>query len=131
MSLVTSSFAAGQSSTCSAANYNNYPTTDVFCAVASTEGLPSNYSDILGGCCKDAPVEKYARWLRALLPRGGPDGGVRPQLILCNGNNTATATGKPASTGAAPGYLVTYSVSKAGLGMLAMLFVSAAVGTLL
>jgi hypothetical protein len=76
------------------------------------------------------------------------DGGVKPQLILCNGNNSASATGKPSaattrnpsatgtqestqSKGAAPGYMAPQSVSKVGLGMLAVLFVSAAIGTLL
>ncbi|KAF2704495.1 hypothetical protein K504DRAFT_461256 [Pleomassaria siparia CBS 279.74] len=160
MSLVSSSVAANPTgSTCASANYNQYPTTDVFCAVASTSGLPSNYSDILGSCCKDAPVEKYADDCALYCLVVGQsvmdinkcfqDGGVKPQVIVCNGNNTATATGKPSSTsgsatvtgtdgavttvsptGAAMTYQV-QGVSKAGLGMLAVLFASAAVGTLL
>lgn len=159
MSLVSSSAApTSTASICATANYNQYPTTDVFCAVASTEGLPSNYSDILGNCCKDAPVEKYANDCALYCLVSGQsvsdinkcfqDGGVKPQLILCNGNNSASATGKPSaattrnpsatgtqgstqSKGAAPGYRAPQGVSKVGLGMLAVLFVSAAIGTLL
>jgi len=86
------------------------------------------------------------------------DGGVSPQVILCNGNNTASATGRPTATSTdpsatgnpsatnkdgtatnpasstvapAPGSVGTQSVSKASLGMLGLLFVSAAVGAML
>jgi hypothetical protein len=65
------------------------------------------------------------------------DGGVRPATIFCNGNNTATATGKQsggasatssgkgASGTGSTGAGAALSVSKAGLGMLGMIVVSA------
>lgn len=82
------------------------------------------------------------------------DGGVKPGDIFCNGNNTATATGKPSGSGSGaketgqsgsasgsaagststPGaaYAVgPQGVSKAGLGMLAVLLGSAVFGALL
>lgn len=155
MSLVSTSAASPTGSTCASANYNQYPATDVFCAVASTQGLPSNYSDILGNCCKDAPVEKYADDCAlyclvvgqsvADINKCFQDGGVEPQLIVCNGNNTATATGTPSAastrnptatganaeqTGSASGYLAVQGVSRTGLCMLAMLFFYTAVGIL-
>ncbi|PSN72752.1 hypothetical protein BS50DRAFT_167455 [Corynespora cassiicola Philippines] len=80
------------------------------------------------------------------------ENGVEPGLIFCNSNTTATATGSPSdsasatssggsgsstggadsqeSTGAAPA-TVPQTVSKAGLGMLAMIVVSAAAGAML
>ena len=114
----------------------------------------------MGNCCKDAPVEKYASdcGLYCLsvgqsvadLQKCFQDDGISAQLIFCNANNTATATGKPDSTsnptasgtkgssttaahstGAAPGLAVQQGVSKAGLGVLAMLVISAAAGALL
>ncbi|ORY07798.1 hypothetical protein BCR34DRAFT_17389 [Clohesyomyces aquaticus] len=85
--------------------------------------------------------------------------GVAPNVIFCSGNMTATATGKvsgsgtvkatgtssqtstasgsgatgksTSSPGAAPGLLAGQSVSKAGVGMIVMLFISAATGALL
>ncbi|KAH8727581.1 hypothetical protein GQ44DRAFT_703475 [Phaeosphaeriaceae sp. PMI808] len=85
------------------------------------------------------------------------DGGVSPGTIFCNGNNTATATAKPstgpsstsgASSGASsvkpsgtgssgasqstvPGFAAKQGVSKAGLGMLGMIVVSAFAGAML
>lgn len=79
---------------------------------------------------------------------------MSPQLIFCSGNSTATATGKPSGTssgagesgsgnpsgGASPGATTnaavvlgvpTQGVSKAGMGMAAMVVVSAIFGALL
>jgi len=78
--------------------------------------------------------------------------GVNPSQIFCSGNNTAEATGTPSGsgvatktgasasktgtdtpdkTGAASAVLAPQGVSKAGLGMLGMLVVSAFAGALL
>ncbi|KAF2189485.1 hypothetical protein K469DRAFT_747568 [Zopfia rhizophila CBS 207.26] len=81
--------------------------------------------------------------------------GAKPGDIFCNANNTASATGKVSSSGsgtskptgtqggtaagasstgsqgAAPGLVTPQVVSKAGLSMLAMLFISAAAGALM
>jgi hypothetical protein len=80
------------------------------------------------------------------------EGGVSPQLIFCSGNSTATATGKPSGTqggsrsgspsGAESGAssssaaaavlrAPTQGLSKAGMGVAAMIFVSAVFGALL
>ena len=79
------------------------------------------------------------------------DGGVDPRMIYCSGNQTSEATGTPSgsgsatrsgspsssgsddsdSTGAAAAALAPQAVSKAGLGMLAMVVVSALAGVML
>ncbi|EOA82006.1 hypothetical protein ACJQWK_05353 [Exserohilum turcicum] len=81
------------------------------------------------------------------------DGGVDPRLIFCNSNNSATATGTPTGSGVAgasrtsgsgpgatgsgasdkdhKGAAPAVGVSKAGLGMLGMVVVSALAGALL
>ncbi|KAF2274526.1 uncharacterized protein EI97DRAFT_402079 [Westerdykella ornata] len=85
------------------------------------------------------------------LTRCFQDAGIQPGWIFCNGNNTASATatgapsktgggagatggatgtGEPRQTGAAGVVNVRQSVSKAGLGVVAMLVVSAVFGTM-
>jgi hypothetical protein len=83
------------------------------------------------------------------------DNGIAPGTIFCNSNNTATATSTPSgkasstpsgtkggssgtsspgasgSAGAAAGVVVPMGVSKAGLGMLGMILVSAFAGAML
>jgi hypothetical protein len=75
------------------------------------------------------------------------DGGVKPGSIFCNGNNTATATGKGGSSasptasgkgatgtpnaGTTPNQGVAMGVSKMGLGVLGMVVVSAFAGMML
>lgn len=158
-SSVTSSVAANPTNgACGATSFNKLPTDDAACAVANNVGLPSNISDVLSKCCKDAPVEKTDNDCASYcLSVGQSNGdlisclqgnGVNGGQIFCNKNMTASATGKPSdskktgtasgtaagatnSEGAAPAVMAPQNVSKAGLGMLAMLFVSAAAGALM
>lgn len=160
-SVVSSALATPSSSSCSTADFTQFPTKDVACAVGSVNGIPSNTSDVLSSCCKSAPVEQFngdcGYYCLSVdqsvgdLQKCFQEGGVNPSTIFCSGNNTATATGKPSatssgsstsgsttgpsgsaqSTGAAPAVLAPQSVSKAGLGMLGMIVVSAFAGALL
>ncbi|KAF2001649.1 hypothetical protein P154DRAFT_521685 [Amniculicola lignicola CBS 123094] len=98
---------------CAQVPYSNLPTSDAACAVAlaSPSGLPSNTTSIMQECCKDAPVENFAsdcaRYCLSVdqsisdLTACFMDKGINPAWIFCNSNNTATATGKPSSSGAA------------------------------
>ncbi|KAF2661286.1 hypothetical protein K491DRAFT_447658 [Lophiostoma macrostomum CBS 122681] len=161
MSSVASSAAASATSTCASVSYSTFPTEDVGCATASTGGLPSNYSDFMKGCCKTAPVESWANDCALYCLSIGQSvgdlntcfqsAGIAPSDIICNANlsASATATKAPDSTsnpsgtaagsgstagatkGAAVALVPQQGVSKAGLGMLVMLFVSGAVGALL
>jgi hypothetical protein len=111
------------------------------------------------GCCKTAPVEKWADDCALYCLSIGQsvgdlnacflDTGITPSDIMCNSNMSATATATKApdstsnpssttgsaaagsTTGAAVALVPQQGVSKAGLGMLAMLFVSGALGALL
>lgn len=167
-SVVSSALATPSSSSCSTADFTQFPSQDVFCAVGSTTGVPSNTSNVLSSCCKSASVEQFngacgyyclsVGQSVADLQKCFMDGGVNPSTIFCSGNNTATATGKPTSsasatssgsrasgsaasstgpsgsaqsTGAAPAVFAPQSVSKAGLGMLGMVIISAFAGALL
>ncbi|CAO2650452.1 Nn.00g017440.m01.CDS01 [Neocucurbitaria sp. VM-36] len=154
-SVVSSAQATASSSSCSTADFTQFPTSDVACAVGSVNGIPSNTSDVLSSCCKSAPVEQFngdcgyyclsVEQSVADLQACFMDGGVSPSSIFCSGNNTATATGKPSassgsttapsgsaqSTGAAPVVFAPQSVSKTGLGMLCMIIVSAFAGAML
>lgn len=129
-------------------------------AVASNEGLPNNYKDFMRACCKVAPVESFASECGlyclsigqsvADLNKCFQDAGVNPRYIFCNGNNTATATATEAPTdstsnptapgssanpqgvkSAAPKVILRQGVWKAGLGILAILLLSAATEALL
>ncbi|KAF1939541.1 hypothetical protein EJ02DRAFT_352031 [Clathrospora elynae] len=157
MSSVASSAApTASSASCSTADFTQFPSQDVFCAVGSTTGVPSNTSDVLSSCCKTAPVEHFngdcgyyclsVQQTVADLQACFMDGGVNPSTIFCSGNNTASATSTPTQsgsgshgtgtnapgkTGAAPVVLVPLSVSKAGLGMLGMIVISAFAGAML
>ncbi|KAF2472208.1 uncharacterized protein BDR25DRAFT_342187 [Lindgomyces ingoldianus] len=169
MSSVLSSVAANPTGVCSTQAYSQLPGgTDNGCAIASTAGLPSNYSDAMSKCCKDAPVEKWASDCALWCLASGQSIGdlttclqkesVVANMIFCRGNTTATATGKvsgsgtvkatgtssqtgtaassasgksTSSPGAAPRLMTQQSVSKAGVGMLVVLFISAAAGALI
>lgn len=156
MSSILSSPAANPTGGCSSNSYTQLPTQDIACAVAyaSPNGLPSSYSDLMKGCCKDAPVESYAGNCGLYCLSVGQSvadltacfqgTGINPGYIMCNGNLTATATGKPdrksrpTGDAANPGQSSSVAAalrpqerfSKAGLGMLAMLILSAATGAL-
>jgi hypothetical protein len=125
------------------------------CAVArsSTDGLPSNYTDMMKGCCKSAPVESFASNCGLYCLSVGQSvadlnacfqsAGIYPGYIFCNGNLTATATGRPDSAKATGGAGPTsaagqkgegamrQSMSKAGMGVVAMLMVSVVAGVFL
>jgi hypothetical protein len=166
MSSVLSSAAANPTGGCNTQSYSTFPTEDIACAVAyaSTDGLPSNYTDLMKGCCKDAPVNSYADNCAlyclsigqsvADLQTCFQEAGINPGWIFCNGNNTATATatsgdsestGGPSATGSKTGstggadstgaasaiMAPQQGVSKAGLGMLAVLVVSVFAGALI
>lgn len=160
MSSLTASSAAPSASaaSCATADFSRFPTQDVACAVGSTQGIPSNTTDILKKCCKTAPVLSFngecgsyclsVQQTVADLQKCFQEGGVRPADIFCNGNNTASASGTPRSmasatsssasgtggaqqTGAAMRVGGDMGVSKAGLGMLGMVVVSALAGALL
>jgi hypothetical protein len=156
----TAAAASASPTSCSAQSYSQFPTKDIGCAVGGIKGFPSSYRDTLKKCCKSAPVESWANDCAlyclsvdqpiADLQKCWQDGGVNPAEIFCSGNNTATATGKPSSSGgasgsktsggtpgatsnaAAPGSVApVVGMSKAGMGMAAMLLVSAVFGVLL
>lgn len=159
MSSVASSVAAIPTGGCSSASYSTLPTQDVACAVAhaSTDGLPSNYTDLMKGCCKSAPVEPFASdcglyclsvdQTVADLTNCFQKAGITPGFIFCNGNNTASATSKPSGTGAsasgsaasststkgaaAPATMPQQGLSKMVLVTVGLLFFSAATGALL
>ncbi|EDU40355.1 glycoside hydrolase family 105 protein [Pyrenophora tritici-repentis] len=163
MSLVSSAVSPSATApSCSTADFTQFPTKDVFCAVGSISGVPSNTTDALSKCCKDAPVEEFnGKCGYYCLSYGQNVGdlqncfmkeGVNPSQIFCSGNNTAEATGTPSGsgvasktgagasktgtnapdkTGAASAVQAPQGVSKAGLGMLTVLVVSAFAGTLL
>ncbi|KAF2869921.1 hypothetical protein BDV95DRAFT_91232 [Massariosphaeria phaeospora] len=157
MAMGASSAAASATPTsqCGTTPYTQFPSSDVLCAVGGTSGVPSNYSDILKDCCKDAPVESFANdcalYCLAIgqsvadLQLCWQNGGVNPAMIFCNGTQKATATTRPEdvkatapgstgrpgeSKGAAAVVVVPQGVSKAGLGLLAVLVVSMAAGVL-
>jgi hypothetical protein len=162
MDVPSSAAATPTSTACATVNFSTFlqDTKDIACAVGSTSGIPSNYGDVLKGCCKSAPVESYGNGCAlyclsvdqsvADLQKCFQDGGVKPNVIFCSGNSTATATGKPSGTGsgasesgsqsgapagssAAAAILgtPTQGISKAGMGVAAMILVSAIFGTLL
>jgi hypothetical protein len=154
---VSAALPSASSSSCSTADFTRFPTSDIACAVGSTQGVPSNTSDVFKNCCKSASVESFngpcgyyclsVQQTVAELQKCFMDGGVKPGSIFCNGNNTATATGKggasasptasgkgatgTASAGTKPNGGVAVGVSKMGLGMLGMVFVSAFAGAVL
>jgi hypothetical protein len=150
MSLITSSAVpTASSASCSTADFTQFPTIDVFCAVGSTHGVPSNTSDALSQCCKSAPVEQfngdcgyyclsYGQTV-AELQACFMDKGVNPSTIFCSGNQTSSATGTPSGSGvasktsgggatasasASARVSVTGAVSKVGIGMLGIFVVS-------
>ncbi|KAF2018913.1 hypothetical protein BU24DRAFT_405649 [Aaosphaeria arxii CBS 175.79] len=161
MSSVATSAAAPSATSCTQQSFSDYPTQDVFCAFDGRSGIPDKYEDHFKTCCKDAPVQKWANDCSLYcLSAGQPvsslisclqEQGVTPGLIFCNGNNTMTATatdlsptkptgtagsgsgtsGPRQSTGAAVPAVVPQGVSKAGLGMLAMIAISAFAGAML
>jgi hypothetical protein len=144
---------------CHTADFTVIPTNDTACAVASQRGdLASNTRDILDKCCGDAPVEEFngdcgfyclsVKQAVAELQACFMDGGVRPADIFCNANNTATATGEPTKGASASGSGAAASgtaggdqnaaaairprgLSKSGLGVIAMVVVSAFAGAML
>lgn len=160
-SIVSSVLASPTPSSCANADFTRFPTSDIACAVGSVSGIPSNTSSVFQNCCKSAPVEPFngpcgyyclaVQQSVADLQKCFQDGGVNPGSIFCNGNNSATATATPTSsarstgvTGSATGSprpsgsgapgdtgAAAQGVSKAGLGMLCMIFVSAMAGAML
>ncbi|KZM28187.1 uncharacterized protein EKO05_0001618 [Ascochyta rabiei] len=166
-SVVSSAVASATPSgaSCATADFTQFPTQDIACAVGSTtSNLASNASSVLKDCCKSAPVESFngdcgyyclsVQQSVSDLQSCFMENGIAPGTIFCNGNNTATATGTPTggpsstasgtrgsssgtsspgasgSTGAAAGIVVPQA-SKAGLGVLAMIVVSAFAGAML
>ncbi|KAJ4990019.1 hypothetical protein SVAN01_04482 [Stagonosporopsis vannaccii] len=164
-SVVSSAIASATptGASCASADFTRFPTTDVACAVGSTTAtLPSNASSVLEQCCKSAPVESFngdcgyyclsVQQSVADLQGCFMENGIPPQVIFCNGTNSATATGTPTrsasssgssgsasgtgspaasgSAGAAAG-LVVPQVSKAGLGLLGTVIVSIFAGAML
>lgn len=128
---------------------------------STTATLASNTSAVFKECCKSAPVESFngdcgyyclsVQQSVSDLQNCFMENGINPGTIFCNGNNTATATGTPTggasstasgtsasgtgasasgSAGAASG-LVVPQVSKAGLGVVAMMVVSVFTGAML
>lgn len=157
-----SASASATPSSCSTADFTRFPTSDIACAVGSTQGIASNTSSVLESCCKSAPVESFngaCGWYClsveqtvAELQACFMEGGVSPSNVFCNGNNSATATGKPSKTSSASGGAASGTntaggaegtktpsgavtqvkgVGKAGLGVLAVVFVSAFAGAVL
>lgn len=142
---------------CATADFTRFPTQDIACAVGSTQGVPSNTTDVLKKCCKTAPVDTFNGQCGAYclsiqqsvadLQKCFQDSGVKPANIFCNGNNTASASGTPRSmatpttsrsatgpaqaTGAAVRLGGDMGVSKAALGMFGMIVVSALAGVML
>ncbi|KAF2637975.1 hypothetical protein P280DRAFT_471630 [Massarina eburnea CBS 473.64] len=150
----TAAAASASSSSCATQNFSDFPTKDIACAVGGTSGFNSSYRDTLKDCCKSAPVESWANncglyclsvdQTIADLQKCWQEGGVKAGEIYCSGNNTATATGKPSSSGSATGSgsqasntaggqsnAPVHGVSKTGLSMAAMVLVSAVFGVLL
>jgi hypothetical protein len=148
------------SNPCFSADFTTYPTNDTACAVGSQRGdLASNTGDILEKCCGDAPVEEFngecgfyclsVKQPIADLQACFMEGGIKPADIFCNANNSATATGEPtkgtspsksggaAASGTAGGDQSAAAgvrprgLSKTGLGVLAMVVVSAFAGAML
>ncbi|KAF5851408.1 hypothetical protein GGP41_004222 [Bipolaris sorokiniana] len=154
-SATSSAPSASSSAACRQADFTQFPTGDAACAVGSISGVPSNTTDVLSKCCKSAPVEEFngacgyyclsveqtIRELQACFMENG----ARPGDIMCNSNNSATATGTPSktasasrtsgsgasATGDSKGAAPAVGVSKVGLGMLGMVIVSALGGALL
>ncbi|KAI8936298.1 hypothetical protein NX059_006716 [Plenodomus lindquistii] len=157
-SSLSSAAPAASGSSCSTADFTQFPTSDIACAVGSTTSLPSNVSDTLSSCCKSAPVEEFngncgyyclsVQQTVAELQACFMEGGVSPGSIFCSGNNSASATSTPTGSGSrasssagatgtgsssSSGAMVTapQGVSKAGLGMLGMIAASVIAGALL
>ncbi|CAI6242076.1 unnamed protein product [Periconia digitata] len=160
-SIASASPSASANAACATQNFSEFPTADSGCAVGSRQGIPSSYKDTLQKCCKSAPVESWADDCAAYclavdqtvadLVKCFQDDKVNPSEIFCSGNNTATATGKPSSssgsgsssgrpgeTGGSQGdaqqgqnMASVQGVSKAGLGVVAMVFTSALFGAML
>lgn len=169
MSTPSSAAATPTNTACTTAYISSYiqQTKDIACAVPNAN-QPSNFKDVVKGCCKSAPVESIQNdcglWCLLVdqsvadLNKCFQEGGLNPASIYCNGNTTATATSKPSeSSGASQsgsgsstpsstesGAAASKSpnaanvvgapvqgVSKAGLGMAAMIAVSAIFGAFL
>lgn len=150
-----------RSSSCATADFSRFPTSDIACAVGSINGISSDASSIFDKCCKSAPVEAFngpcgyyclaVQQSVADLQTCFQEGGIIPNQIFCNGANSATATSTPTSSarntgadGSSTGSpaangtgapddtgAAAQVVSKAGMGMLGMIFVSVMTGTLL
>lgn len=156
-SVLSAASPTASAGSCANRDFSRFPTNDVACAVGSVNGVPSNTSDVFRKYCKSAPVEQFngdcgyyclsVQQSVADLQKCFQEGGVNAAQIFCNGNNTATATGTPSGgasrtsgtsgsptgTGAGSGgnNSGAAGMSKAGLGMLGMVFVSAMAGALL
>ncbi|KAF1930655.1 uncharacterized protein M421DRAFT_418129 [Didymella exigua CBS 183.55] len=128
---------------------------------STAAALASNTSSVFKECCKSAPVESFngdcgfyclsVEQSVSDLQTCFMENGISPETIFCNGNNTASATGTPSggasptasrsagtsgtgmsasgSAGAANG--VVPQVSKAGLGIVAIIIVSVFAGATL
>jgi len=163
MSVVSSTSSAAIPSptvnTCSSVTYD-IPIKDIACAISNIGAAANNNNtEILKKCCGSSPVTQYndncaAYCIAAGKTAGDLSGcfqreGANPAAIFCNGNLTATATGKPSNTvsssssgntatgsgaagnGAGSSFHGQQSISKSGLGLAMMVFLSAAAGTLL
>lgn len=152
MSTATTTAAALPTATNCGAKLYEIPTTDAACAVPAR----GNYSDVMHQCCKAASVEKYDNdcGLYCLAQEQSvgdlssclTSNGVNYGDAFCNHNQTATATAKVSgsestgsasktgsaasatSSGAAAATIPQQSISKSGLGILALLFCSTVAG---
>ncbi|KAL1983779.1 hypothetical protein VTN96DRAFT_9865 [Rasamsonia emersonii] len=143
------------STTCNAQVYE-IPTKDAACAVPAQGG--SNYADAMKTCCHSASVQSYDNNCGLYcLAQGQTVGnltsclmghGVDSAHVFCNQNQTATATetasasketGSSSTSGTSTGSSATATssksaavaaktVSKSGLGVLALLFCSSLLG---
>ena len=157
----SAAFPSPTGNTCNSVTYD-IPIGDIACAISNFGAAASNNTDILKKCCGSAPVTQYNNNCAAYCIAAGKTAGdlsgcfqaegANPASIFCNGNTTATATGKPSNTASSPsssssGNTATgsaaakkgagssfhgqQSISKSGLGLAVMVFLSAAAGTLL
>ncbi|KAL1999400.1 hypothetical protein VTN02DRAFT_4576 [Thermoascus thermophilus] len=152
MSPATTTTAALPTATNCGAKLYEIPTTDAACAVPAI----GNYSEVMHQCCKVASVENYNNGcgLYCLAQEQSvgdlssclTSNGIKYGDAFCNHNQTATATAKVSgstststatktgsaasatASGAAPATIPQQSLSKSGLGILALLFCSTVAG---
>ncbi|KAF7587490.1 hypothetical protein BBP40_007188 [Aspergillus hancockii] len=152
MSTTTTSTPAATTS-CTTGSIWQLPIKDAACALPKT----GNYSDIMDKCCSPAKVTEYDDGCGLYCLAQGQsvkdlqncmrDNGAKDGLFFCNkeqnatatesapsstktGDKTGTSTGSGASSTSSgnAGFAIQPTVSKSGLGLLAMFFGSALMG---